>query len=96
METSKPREEWNQPQQPFHQQKENKKFLAGILALLIGGSGAHKFVLGYTQEGFIQLFLSIITCGFAGIIPLIEGIIYLTRTNKDFYETYQVHKRPWF
>jgi len=96
METSKPREDWNQPQQPNQQYQENKKILAGILALLFGGIGVHKFILGYTREGIIQIILSIVTCGIAGIIPFIEGIIYLTKTDQEFYQTYQVNKRPWF
>jgi TM2 domain-containing membrane protein YozV len=44
---------------------------------LIGGIGIHKFILGYTKEGIIQIILSIVTCGIAGIVPFIEGIIYL-------------------
>ncbi|MFN3756531.1 MAG: TM2 domain-containing protein [Flavobacterium sp.] len=96
MTTSNPREDWNQPQQPYQQYQENKKILAGVLALLIGGIGVHKFILGYTREGIIQIILSIVTCGIAGIIPFIEGIIYLTKTDQEFYQTYQVNKRPWF
>ena len=40
-------ENWNQPSQPYPQ--ENKKVLAGILGILLGGFGIHKFILGYTQ-----------------------------------------------
>ena len=76
--------------------QDNKKVLAGVLALIFGYLGVHKFVLGYTKEGIIQLILSFITCGFAGIIPFIEGIIYLTKSDQDFYQTYQINKRGWF
>ena len=58
--------------------EESKRVIAGILALLLGSLGVHKFVLGYTQEGIIQLILSIVSCGILSIIPFIEGIIYLT------------------
>ena len=75
---------------------ENKKMLAGILGIVIGSLGVHKFVLGYNKEGIIQIILSIVTCGVGGIIGLIEGIIYLTKSDEEFYETYQVNKRPWF
>jgi len=34
-------------------QPENKKVVAGILAILIGSLGVHKFVLGYTKEGIL-------------------------------------------
>jgi TM2 domain-containing membrane protein YozV len=84
--------------------KDNKKILAGILAILLGGLGVHKFVLGYIKEGIIilmiTLILGIFTCGVAGwamgILGLIEGIIYLTKSDDDFYNTYQAGRRPWF
>lgn len=92
-------EAWNQPQpesQPPYR-PDNKKVAAGILAILLGGLGVHKFVLGYTTEGILQIVFSIITCGVAGsLIGLIEGIIYLTKTDEEFYQTYQVNKRGWF
>jgi TM2 domain-containing membrane protein YozV len=75
---------------------ENKKLVSGILAILVGSIGIHKFVLGYTQAGIIQIVLTIVTCGFASLIGLIEGIIYLTKTDEDFYQTYQVGKKTWF
>lgn len=92
MENSK-QEDWNQPQ-PLPQ--ENKKILAGVLAIVLGGLGVHKFILGYTQEGIIQLILGVVTCGIGGIIGLVEGIIYLTKTDEEFYQTYQVGKKGWF
>ncbi|WP_298474397.1 NINE protein [uncultured Maribacter sp.] len=75
---------------------ENKKVLAGLLAILIGSLGIHKFILGYTKEGIIQIIASVVTCGIAGIVPFIEGIIYLTKSDEEFYNTYQVGKKPWF
>ena len=83
---------------------DNKKILAGILAIVLGGFGVHKFILGYNKEGFILLAVTIIlgavTCGIgasaAWIIGLIEGIIYLTKSDAEFYNTYQVGRRPWF
>lgn len=92
MENTK-REDWN-TEQPVRQ--ENKKVLAGVLAIVLGSLGIHKFILGYTQEGIIQLIISAVTCGVGGIIGIIEGIIYLTKTDEDFYQTYQVGKKGWF
>ena len=47
-----------------------------------------------------MLLVTILTCGFGGaiigIIGLVEGVIYLTKTDEDFYQTYQVNKKPWF
>jgi TM2 domain-containing membrane protein YozV len=76
--------------------QENKKVLAGLLGIFLGTFGIHKFVLGYTQEGIIQLVISVLTCGTLGIIGFIEGIIYLTKSDEEFYQTYQVGKKPWF
>lgn len=78
------------------QPQDNKKILAGILGILFGSFGIHKFVLGYTKEGIIQLIATVVTCGVAGIIGFIEGIIYLTKSDEEFYQTYQVNKKPWF
>lgn len=93
METAKPREDWNQPVQP---QQENKKVLAGVMGILFGGFGVHKFILGYTTEGIIQLVISVVTCGLGSIIGFIEGIIYLTKSDEEFYQTYQANKKAWF
>jgi TM2 domain-containing membrane protein YozV len=93
MEVTNPNENWNQPQ-ASHQ--ENKKIAAGVCALLIGGFGVHKFILGYNKEGVIQILLSVVSCGILSIIPFIEGIIYLTKSDSDFYQTYQVNKKGWF
>ncbi len=86
-------ETFNETNQP---KPENKKLVAGICAILIGSLGIHKFILGYTKEGIIQLIISFVSCGILGIIPFIEGIIYLTKSDEEFYQTYQVGKRPWF
>lgn len=95
METSQPKEDWNTPSYP-KSQPENKKIVAGVLALLLGSLGIHKFILGYTTEGIIQIVISVVTCGIGGIVPFIEGIIYLVKTDEEFYQTYQVNKRGWF
>ncbi|MDW8851678.1 TM2 domain-containing protein [Flavobacterium sp. MMLR14_040] len=74
--------------------QENKKIVSGIFAILLGSLGIHKFYLGYITEGVIQLILGLV--GIGGLIGLIEGIIYLTKTDEDFYQTYQVDKKGWF
>lgn len=77
------------------EKQENKKVLAGVLAILLGYLGIHKFILGYTKEGIIQIILTL-CCGIGGVIALVEGIIYLTKSDEDFYNTYQVGKKGWF
>lgn len=76
--------------------QENKKVLAGVLGIVIGSLGVHKFVLGYTKEGLIQIGITIVTCGIGSVIGLIEGIIYLTKSDEEFYQTYQVGHKGWF
>lgn len=87
---------------------DNKKLLAGLLGIFLGGFGVHKFILGYQKEGFIMLGITLIsiplTCLIIGaftmyiapIIGLIEGIIYLTKSDEEFVNTYQIGKKPWF
>jgi len=83
---------------------DNKKMLAGILGIILGALGIHKFILGYNKEGIIMLAVTIVlgffTCGVGaslmGILGLIEGIIYLTKSDEEFYNTYQVGQKPWF
>ncbi len=77
-------------------EQQSKRVLAGVLAIVFGELGIHKFVLGYTAEGLIQIGLTIVTCGIAGIIGIIEGIIYLTKTDEEFIYQYQTNKRSWF
>ncbi len=77
-------------------QQESKRVLAGVLALLLSAFAIHKFILGYTKEGIIQIIITIFSCGILSIIAFIEGIIYLTKTDEEFIYTYQINKKPWF
>lgn len=75
---------------------DNKKIAAAICALLLGGFGVHKFILGYTKAGLIQIAISFFSCGIGSVIPFIEGIIYLTKSDEEFYKTYQENTKEWF
>lgn len=87
---------------------DNKKIIAGILGIIFGGLGIHKFILGYNKEGgillgatLIGILLSCVGIGvlfvwIPGVIGFIEGIIYLTKSDAEFYNTYQAGKKPWF
>ncbi|WP_411868472.1 TM2 domain-containing protein [Vulcanococcus limneticus] len=78
----------------------NKKLAAGLLGIFLGYFGAHKFLLGYTKAGVIMLVVTLVTCGFGGfvmgVIGLVEGIIYLTKTPEEFQATYVDGKKEWF
>lgn len=74
----------------------SKRIIAGVLGILLGELGVHKFILGYTKEGLIQIAMTIVTCGIAGLIGFIEGIIYLTKSDEEFINQYQLGKKEWF
>lgn len=82
----------------------SKKLPAGICGILLGALGVHKFILGYTMEGVIMLLVSILggifTCGVASsvvaIVGLVEGILYLVKSDEEFYVTYVANKKGWF
>jgi TM2 domain-containing membrane protein YozV len=85
---------------PSQQDVSSKKVAAGICAILLGSFGVHKFILGITTPGVIMLLISVLTCGIGAaatsIIGIIEGIIYLTKSDQEFYQEYMVNKKPWF
>ena len=82
----------------------SRRTTIGILAIIFGFLGVHKFMLGYKREGFILLVVSIIggiiTCGIAiivtDIIGIIEGIMILNKTPMQFKKTYIDRKTFWF
>ncbi len=84
--------------------KASKKIPAGICGILLGWLGIHKFILGYTGPGLIMLLVSLLgsipTCGLAAfvmwIIGLVEGIIYLIKSDEEFVRTYVDGRKEWF
>ncbi len=76
------------------------KIAAGICGIILGALGIHKFILGMTTPAIIMLLVSVLTCGWGAIpmsiIGLIEGIIYLIKTDEEFYRIYVVEKKAWF
>ena len=78
----------------------SSKIPAGVFGILLGSLGIHKFILGYTGAGLIMLLVSVLTCFILSpvmhIIGLIEGIIYLTKSDQDFVKTYVDGRREWF
>lgn len=87
----------------------SKKLTAGLCGIMLGGLGVHKFILGYNNAGGIMLgvwLTGLITGMCIGIpllatmamsvIGLIEGIIYITKTDDEFHQTYILQRREWF
>jgi TM2 domain-containing membrane protein YozV len=86
---------------------EKNKIVAGVLAILLGWLGAHKFYLGYIGPGLFYLLTNIV--GWAVIfymfglpnflvpaIAAIEGVIYLLTTDEEFEKTYVIGRKNWF
>ena len=72
------------------------KVLAGVLGILFGSLGIHRFVLGDVGGGILRIVISIVTCGLGGLIGFIEGIIYLTKSDEEFVAAYVNGNRSWF
>ena len=89
---------------PATQEKSQKKLVAGLLGILLGSLGIHKFYLGYNTEGLVMLLVSLLggfaTCGLAWsamhVIGLIEGILYLTKGDEEFARVYVRGRKGWF
>ena len=80
-----------------------KKMVSGILAILLGWLGIHKFYLGYQTEGIVMLVIGLagwLLCGVptmvVSIIGIIEGVMYLTKSDQDFVSTYVTGRKGWF
>lgn len=98
---------YGQPyQQPYAQAAPNTKdhVAAGLLAIFLGSLGIHKFYLGYNTPGFIMLAVtivgSILSLGIAGlamvVISIVEGALYLSKSQTEFEQTYVFEKKEWF
>jgi TM2 domain-containing membrane protein YozV len=80
--------------------QESKQIVAAILAIVLPGVGIHKFILGMTTPRLIYL-LTLFFCGALGgltlVLSIIEGIIYLTKTDEEFVRLYQgENPKQWF
>lgn len=88
------------PAVPGYNPRASNKIVAGVFGILLGGLGIHKFILGYTGAGLTALLISVLSCGILyplmHLLSLVEGIIYLCKTDDDFVRTYVDGRRPWF
>ena len=98
---------YGQPyQQPYAQAAPNTKdhVAAGLLAIFLGSLGIHKFYLGYNTPGFIMLAVTIVgsifSLGLAGlamvVISIVEGVLYLSKSQTEFEQIYVFNKKEWF
>ncbi len=83
------------------------KVVAGLFAIFLGGLGIHKFYLGFTIPGLVFLLTN--TVGLVltmwmlflpnillHLIALVEGVIYLTRSDEEFERLYVAKRKQWF
>lgn len=63
------------------------KIVAGILAILLGGLGVHKFYLGQTGKGI--LYLIFCWAYIPAILSFIEGIMILCSNDENFQIKYK-------
>lgn len=80
----------------------SKKVAAALFAFFLGAFGAHKFYLGYTKQGIIMLVVTLLGSLLVippiviGVIAFVEFIIYLTKSDEEFEQTYVIGSKPWF
>ena len=65
---------------PYDPQAKSK-LAAGLLGIFLGGFGVHRFYLGFTKIGIIQIVVTIFTCGIGSLWGFVEGILYLVGSN---------------
>lgn len=87
------RHQWNGQQwiptfAPPHSPATPSKVTAGILGILLGDFGLHKFYLGQTTLGI--LYLAFFWTFIPGLIGFVEGIVYLTMPDGDFAAKYAI------
>lgn len=83
--------------------EDKSRLLSAVLAVFLGNFGAHKFYLGYNTAGIIMLVVSMvglalaaIPTGIIAIISIIEGVIYILKSDTDFRRIYQDNSKEWF
>jgi TM2 domain-containing membrane protein YozV len=78
----------------------SNKIPAGICGILLGSLGVHKFILGYTGAGLVMLLVTLLSCFVLSplmhLIGLIEGIIYLCKSDEEFVRLYVQGRKEWF
>ncbi len=82
----------------------DKKKMACIAALFFGFVGAHKFVLGYKNEGIVMALVSLAAiiahlpfiAALVAIVGFAEAFIYFGMDKQRFDDIYVRGRHPWF
>ncbi|MER2134762.1 MAG: NINE protein [Arthrobacter sp.] len=62
---------------PYGWPEPKSRLAAGLLGIFLGGLGIHRFYLGYTTLGIVQLLVTVFTFGLGAIWGFVEGIMIL-------------------
>ncbi|MDE2127050.1 MAG: TM2 domain-containing protein [Armatimonadetes bacterium] len=85
--------------------RQKSKVIAALLALFLGGTGAHGFYLGNRRMGFTILAVNllgipllligvgVVVIGAVSLLCFVQTFVYLIRSEADFYQDYVVEKR---
>ncbi|TBW20877.1 TM2 domain-containing protein [Arcanobacterium bovis] len=57
------------------------RLVAGLLGIFLGGFGVHRFYLGYSKIGILQIVVTILTLGVGSLWGFIEGIIIIANAG---------------
>jgi len=68
-------------QQIIVNREAKSRIVAGILGILLGGLGIHRFYLGYIGIGIAQIFVTFLTLSIGDLRGLIEGILILVKSG---------------
>lgn len=67
-----------------HLEPVKSRIIAGLLALVLGAIGAHRFYLGYYTIGIAQIIVTTLTLGYGLMWGFVEGILLLSgNMDKD-------------
>ncbi|MBW6454551.1 MAG: NINE protein [Trueperaceae bacterium] len=82
-----------EPLRSLYEQPKNR-MTAGLLSLLLGGIGAHKFYLGSWGWGLV--YLVFVWTYIPVIVGVVEGIILLSMSDEQFHERYPASTQQAF
>ncbi len=88
--------DYDRPTPPTeHVPGRKSRITAGLLGILLGVVGAHRFYLGYKGLGWIMLLLTAVSLGQAWFVPAIwgaiEGVLYLVM-RKGYWSVDAKHR----